>query len=426
MKHRFIGNIICILAIAVLSRGTTASAVYQLDENGNIIHNTEEIGETVPETEPDIEPDTMPDTEPDVTPAGWQEIEGKKYYISPVTGEMLMGWQEIEGKEYYFSFETGEMLTGWQAEEEKGYYFSPVTGEMLTGWQIIDNEDYYFDENGILQTAGLVITDNGTYYCGEDGNFISGWKKIKGSKYYFATKNKKMVTGVKKIKGKYYIFNKKGRLAESDGISIVRVKEDIYCANPNGKAAKGWQIKGNKLYNATRKGRVRRNTTYQGIVFTKTGAAKKNVNSQLKIKLIRIVKNITNEKMPKRGKLYSCWNYVTRGRFHYASKYPDIHSSGWQKRTAYDMLSTHSGNCYSYACAFAALALEIGCKPYIVCGRVHGSRDRASDGYTRHAWVRINGKYYDPEAQYAGWMRGVYARTSYPASHKIQKIVAYR
>ena len=129
--------------------------------------------------------------------------------------------------------------------------------------------------------------------------------------------------------------------------------------------------------------------------------------------------------MSKSSKLSACWSYIVRGSFHYASKYPNLHFRGWQKSTAYNMLSTHSGNCYSYACAFAALASEIGYKPYIVCGRVHGSRDRAADGYTRHAWVRINGLNYDPEAQYAGWMRGIYARSSYPTAHKIQKIVAY-
>lgn len=49
-----------------------------------------------------------------------------------------------------------------------------------------------------------------------------------------------------------------------------------------------------------------------------------------------------------------------------------------------------------------------------------GSRDRKADGYTRHAWVRINGKYYDPEAHFAGWRRNIYAVNRYPISYKIQ------
>ena len=71
------------------------------------------------------------------------------------------------------------------------------------------------------------------------------------------------------------------------------------------------------------------------------------------------------------------------------------------------MFRTGYGNCYGFSCIFAALAREIGYTPYMICGRVPGSRDGAADGFTRHCWVKINGLYYDPEAQYAGWMKGV-------------------
>ena len=57
---------------------------------------------------------------------------------------------------------------------------------------------------------------------------------------------------------------------------------------------------------------------------------------------------------------------------------------------------------------FAALAREIGYDPYVICGRVPGSRDGAGDGYTRHSWVIINGLHYDPEGQAKGWHTGVY------------------
>ena len=44
---------------------------------------------------------------------------------------------------------------------------------------------------------------------------------------------------------------------------------------------------------------------------------------------------------------------------------------------------------------------------------------------TRHCWVEINGLYYDPEAQYAGWMTGVYGYDYYPISHQIQRVVNF-
>ena len=56
---------------------------------------------------------------------------------------------------------------------------------------------------------------------------------------------------------------------------------------------------------------------------------------------------------------------------------------------------------------------ELGYNPYVVLGRVSGTRDGAADGLTRHGWVMIDGAYYDPEAQFAGWYRGVYGNGSY-------------
>ena len=44
-------------------------------------------------------------------------------------------------------------------------------------------------------------------------------------------------------------------------------------------------------------------------------------------------------------------------------------------------------------------------------------------------FTRVAGRavrlYYDPEAQYAGWMKGVYGYDYYPISHQIQRIVNF-
>ena len=45
---------------------------------------------------------------------------------------------------------------------------------------------------------------------------------------------------------------------------------------------------------------------------------------------------------------------------------------------------------------------ELGYNPYVVLGRVSGTRDGAADGLTRHGWVMIDGAYYDPEARVCG------------------------
>ena len=80
---------------------------------------------------------------------------------------------------------------------------------------------------------------------------------------------------------------------------------------------------------------------------------------------------------------------------------------------------------YGFACTFAAMAREIGYNPYVVLGRVSGTRDGAADGLTSHGWVIIDGCYYDPEAQFAGWYRGVYGSSSYDINHQIKSIVRF-
>lgn len=403
--------IVCVLA-AIFRTAATAGAF------------AEPTATPDPVTYPNSE-NTATDTS-DRKAGGWLEIEGKRYYFLPKTWEKASGWQYIGGKRYYFLPETNEMVKGWQNIEGTTYYFSPETGEMFVGRREIGDKPFFFDKDGVLCTSGWIKgMDKKTYYCESNGSLASGWKKINGQKYYFFPKNNQMAIGRQKIKKYYYIFRENGRLAQSGGITITKAGGKIYCAGSNGKAAGGWHIKNNKLYYADKNGKVKTSTTYQGITFTKTGAAKNNTNSKLKIKVIRILDSITTKKMSQKTKLQKCWAYITRGNFHYASKYPNLSSPEWQKKTAYNMLSTHTGNCYSYACAFAALVSEIGYHPYVICGKVPGSRDRAANGFTRHAWVRIDKNHYDPEAQYAGWRRGIYGSSRYPVTHRIQKIVAY-
>ncbi len=68
---------------------------------------------------------------------------------------------------------------------------------------------------------------------------------------------------------------------------------------------------------------------------------------------------------------------------------------------------------------------DVGYNPYVVLGRVSGTRDGAADGLTSHGWVIIDGCYYDPEAQFAGWYKGVYGSGSYDINLQIKSIVRF-
>lgn len=261
----------------------------------------------------------------------------------------------------------------------------------------------------------------------QDADAAGGkWKKNKSGKYYVLPGGKR-ATGSCEIEGEYFIFDTEGRLLAPKKNSLIDVRNQTYYVSPKGTAVSGWQVIKKKLYHVKKSGAVRKNTEYKGITFTKTGAAKNCQDTKIMLQTVKTVATVTKPDMTKKQKLKACWKYLTKKKnFRYISKYPDLKKKGWQRKTAENMLKTKKGNCYSFACAFAAMANCIGYDAYVVCGRVNGSRDRARDGLTRHAWVKINGRYYDPEAQFAGWRRGIYDVKRYSVRrYKILKTVAY-
>lgn len=207
--------------------------------------------------------------------------------------------------------------------------------------------------------------------------------------------------------------------------TIVKIDGEPCYVAAGGSLSEGWKVLGDKLYYSDADGRLKHSEMYDGIRFGRDGAALNSTDARLKMRVIEIVNAITDDTMTQREMLSACWKYVTRGHISYAGKYPDLNAEGWQRSMALDVLNSGSGNCYGFACAFAALAEGIGYEPEVVCGRVSGSRDGASDGMTRHSWVIINGYHYDPEAQWAGWCAGIYGYGSYPVAHSVQKIVTF-
>lgn len=272
--------------------------------------------------------------------------------------------------------------------------------------------------------------ENGKYYYYQKGKKIKNkWKDIKISsktkRYYFQADGS-ACTSVAKIKGTYYCFSELGRLYRSSTNKLITIGKYQYCPDKYGRCQTGWILVNKKLYYANSKGRIQKNKTVDGIKLKKSGAAStSSVAAKLKIKSLKVIADITKPSMSKAQKLKACWNYVVSRKFGYANMSPNLKEKDWQKKFAYRMLETRRGSCSSFACAFAALASAVGYDPVVVYGRVPGSRDQAADGYTRHCWVRIGGKYYDPEAQFSGWMRGVYGYSIYPISYQVTKSIKF-
>lgn len=277
-----------------------------------------------------------------------------------------------------------------------------------------------------LKKSGLI--KEGTkyvYYDKKSNKLKSKWKTIGKNRYYFKVDGTAAVGGTKI--GKYiYVFDLQGRLIKPSKSKIVTVGKTSYYVNKKGQATKGFFKIGKKLYRGDAKGRLTKNKTVANITFNSKGYAKNDLNAKLKRKLMTTISRITTPGMSKSRKLYACWRYLTSGgHFYYSTYWPDFNKKGWQREVAYRMLTTGGGDCYGFACTFAAMAYEIGYNPYVVLGRVSGTRDGAADGLTSHGWVMINGAYYDPEAQFAGWYRGVYGSGSYDIRHTVSRRVRY-
>lgn len=264
-------------------------------------------------------------------------------------------------------------------EEKKLCYYSAKGKKVKNMWKTINGASYYFGEDGYAVKGGVISKNKVVYVLGED------YKKI-------CNKVNKMVTVGKNT---YYLISKDGRAAT--GYFIY--KNNLYFASSKGKIYKD-RYKENKKY-----------------YFTSSGAAKKTTDVLLKMSTMQIVSSVTKPGMTKSQKLYACWKYVVGGNIRYWSLYPNLYTKNWQRSLALTTLTNRRGNCYGFACAFAALAKEVGYEPYVIYGYVPGSRDGRADGMTRHCWVQISGLSYDPEGQYAGWASGIYGSHGYRIYH---------
>lgn len=275
----------------------------------------------------------------------------------------------------------------------------------------------------LAQSAGT--PDSGRGEAAAAARRKAGWVVRRKGKYY-RKKDGTVAKGSYKIKGVYYVFSQKGWLLRPETNSHIDVGTTTYYVSPEGKALYGWHFLDGKLYYATTAGKVKRRCRVQGIRLNSKGAARDSDLRKYQMKITETVDAIVTDDMTKAEKLKACWDYLTSAEnFQYRLRYPDLEAENWYKETAYDMLLTHSGNCYSFACAFAAMANQLGYYSYVVCGRISGSRDQAADGLTRHCWVRINNTWYDPEAQFAGFYKNCYGNASYGIRHEIGTITKY-
>lgn len=232
--------------------------------------------------------------------------------------------------------------------------------------------------------SGLKSTKGKYQYYSKGKPVTSTWKTVKGKRYYFDEKGYAAIGGAKEIKGKYYIFSDKGVLLKPSKSKVYKLKRGVYYVNKKGQpAGTGWCLVGKKLYKVGKSGKCVTGKTVDGIKLTATGAAKDNTASRLKIAVMKKLSKLTNDGMSKKQKLRKCFQYCLSRGWQVSAEPKDIGKKGWMQRCALRMITREKGECFSFACAFAAFAYELGYKPVV-------------RGVPKtHAYVLIDGKAYD-------------------------------
>lgn len=88
---------------------------------------------------------TLQTTEATQPPVGWQEMNGKRYYLFP-DGTHPVGWFEDQESTYYID-PNGFAHTGWLEWEENTYFFRE-DGTMARGEVVIEGVNYHFAADG--------------------------------------------------------------------------------------------------------------------------------------------------------------------------------------------------------------------------------------------------------------------------------------
>ncbi|MDO4667249.1 MAG: hypothetical protein Q4A90_05375 [Streptococcus sp.] len=177
-------------------------------------------------------------------------------------GKPVTGWKTINGKTFYFAeqkldgdnfHQIGGQIKGEVYEiNGKKYYFDPLTGELVTNRFIYFKGMFYRVNNqGIVTDIGpdskqleseniknsfYYGPDKSWYYFDKNGQKVTGWQTI-GSKTYFFDQDGKQVKGrFISLDGKqYYLMNSTGEIARK---TIETIDDKQYYFNQEGQILK--------------------------------------------------------------------------------------------------------------------------------------------------------------------------------------------
>lgn len=341
-----------------------------------------------------------PSTAQAATTTGWLKESGKWYFYKD--GVKATGWQEWDGKRYYLNSDGTMKANEWMIDSDGSiYYFRSWGGAYKNCNAVINGRSYTFDADSKMQGSQWIVK-GGNWYLAKDGKIATGWQEWQGSKYYLnsdgtmrsnewrlddsgkirylcgwggAYKNRSA-----KINGRSYTFNNNADVTNTQWIAM----DGTWKLAKDGRIATGWQTWDKNLYYLNSNGSMKANEAFTDggklYFFRSWGGAYKN-----------------------------CW-YTSGGKKYYLHDNSAAYQNEWLKADGkwyyFQSDSTMATNTWidNYYVDASGVWIPNKEKPtdkWITSGNRKWYR-HADGSYTKNDWELINGKYYRFDEE--GWM----------------------
>ena len=331
---------------------------------------------------------------------GWVKESGKWYFYKD--GVKATGWQEWDGKRYYLNSDGTMKANEWMIDANGSiYYFRSWGGAYKNCNAVINGRSYTFGADSKMQGSQWIVK-GGNWYLAKDGKIATGWQEWQGSKYYLnsdgtmrsnewrlddtgkirylcswggAYKNRSA-----KINGRSYTFNNNADVTNTQWIAM----DGTWKLAKDGRIATGWQTWDKNLYYLNSDGSMKANEAFTDggklYFFRSWGGAYKN-----------------------------CW-YTSGGKKYYLHDNSAAYQNEWLKADGkwyyFQSDSTMATNTWidNYYVDASGVWIPNKEKPtdkWITSGNRKWYR-HADGSYTKNDWEVIDGKYYRFDKD--GWM----------------------
>lgn len=276
------------------------------------------------------------------------DSKNKMYHVKKGSSTLKTGMVK-EGTEYY-----SYKLKKYQKLSKQTLY---VKGKVYTGYYMdSENKMHYVEQGSCTLLTGTVQGGTGYYSYSEKKDCVlpSQTLYVDGAVYngYYLGADNRM----------YFLSN--GTYTPVD--TVLNMGTAYYSCNENRMLA----LPCDKLY---LDGKAVESLTPNGVaVFQKARA---------------VVQSVSNPADSKEDKLYKCYLWIKKCPYiQYRTTMDAINADpvDWDATFANDIFDSGAGCCVSLSCAFAYMAKACGFERVTIC----------SD--TKHAWVDIDGRLYDP------------------------------